>query len=191
MGSAKKVRKKFIGPRHPFNLERFTSEQQLMGVYGLRNKRELYRARTKLRRFRQRARALLGLDESALQRKREETLVVDKLVKIGVLKETQKNLDAILSLTVEDFLERRLQTQVYRKGLTATIYQARQLITHGHISIKGRRTTIPSYHLSLGEEEFITYAPNSGYRDDEHPMRKELLNLMGSKTVETPEEQQQ
>ncbi|OLS18953.1 MAG: 30S ribosomal protein S4 [Candidatus Heimdallarchaeota archaeon LC_3] len=191
MGSAKKVRKKFIGPRHPFNLERFTQEQQLMGVYGLRNKRELYRAKTKLRRFRQRARALLGMDESVIQRIREQNFVIDKLVKIGVLKETQKNLDTVLSLTVENFLERRLQTQVHKKGLTATIYAARNLITHGHIAIKGRRTTIPSYHLSLGEEDFITYAPNSVYRDDEHPLRKELLNLMGNKTLEEPKEEQQ
>ena len=52
--------------------------------------------------------------------------------------------------------------------------------------------SIPGGHLDLGEEEFITYAPNSGYRDDEHPMRKELLNLMQSKVVpETPKEEQQ
>ena len=75
MGSARKIRKKFIGPRHPYNLERFTQEQQLMGEYGLRNKRELYRARTKLRRYRQRARSLLGLDESFPQRVREEKML--------------------------------------------------------------------------------------------------------------------
>ncbi|MHA1982869.1 MAG: 30S ribosomal protein S4 [Candidatus Hodarchaeales archaeon] len=190
MGSARKIRKKYIGPRHPFNLERFTQEQQLMGEFGLRNKRELHRTRTKLRRYRQRARALLGQDENAPQRKREEKLLIDKLVKIGILKETQTNLDTILSLTVENFLERRVETVVLRKGLAATVYQARQLIIHGHIAIRGRRVNIPSYHLSLGEEEFVAYAPSSTYRDDDHPMRKELLNLIGQPAQEPEEETQ-
>ena len=67
---------------------------------------------------------------------------------------------------------------MFRKGLTTTIYQARQLIVHGHIAIRGRRVSVPSYHLSLGEEEFIEYSPRSKYRDDEHPVRKEILNYI-------------
>lgn len=189
MGSARKIRKKVVLPRHPFNSERFTQEQESMGQFGLRNKHEIWRARTKLRRYRQRARALLGLDENSEIRKREEKLLIDKLVKIGVLKSEKTNLDAILSLTAEDFLERRLQTQVFRKGLANTIQQARQLIVHGHIAIRGRRISVPSYHLIIGEEEFIDYSPASPYRDDEHPVRKELLNRMGASKVKEESEE--
>jgi small subunit ribosomal protein S4 len=60
-------------------------------------------------------------------------------------------------------LERRLQTLVYRLGLAKTIKQARQLITHGHIAIDGRRVTAPSYIVEKEEESKIGYYPNSPF----------------------------
>ena len=128
------------------------------------------------------------MDENSPLRKREEKLLIEKLIKIGVLNPAKQNLDAILSLTTEDFLERRLQTQVFRLGLAATPHQARQLIVHGHIAINGRRVTKPSYHLSRGEEEFVSYAPNSPYRNEDHAMRKELLKRLGTAEPEPEKE---
>jgi small subunit ribosomal protein S4 len=180
LGSARRIRKKYLGPRHPFNLERFEQEQVFMGEYGLRNKKELWRSRTQLRRYRQRARALLGLDSNSPARLREEKLLIQKLIKIGILKEANTNLDAILSLRPEDFLDRRLETITFKRNLAATIYQARQLIIHGHIAINGRRVTVPSYHVNKDEEEYIDYAPSSPYKNDEHPLRKDLLKLLGA-----------
>jgi small subunit ribosomal protein S4 len=41
---------------------------------------------------------------------------------------------------------------VYRMGLAATRQQARQLVTHGHITVNGRKTNIPSFTVRIGEK---------------------------------------
>ena len=72
-----------------------------------------------------------------------ENELLTHLKKLGILQETAV-LDNVLDLTIEDILERRLQTIVFRKGLARTIFQSRQLITHGHVTIDDRRVTIPA-----------------------------------------------
>lgn len=56
-----------------------------------------------------------------------------RLVRIGVLDESKMKLDYVLGLKVEDFLERRLQTQVFKLGLAKSIHHARVLIRQRHI----------------------------------------------------------
>lgn len=56
-----------------------------------------------------------------------------RLVRIGVLDESKMKLDFVLGLRVEDFLERRLQTQVFKLGLAKSIHHARVLIRQRHI----------------------------------------------------------
>lgn len=160
MGDPKKSRRKWTGPRHPWSKERLMDESRLMGIYGLRNKQELWRANTLIRYFRHRARALLAAPIEV--REREEKVLIDKLIKLGLLSEGAK-LDDVLNLRVEDLLERRLQTIVFRKGLAKTIYEARQLITHGHIAIGGRRIRSPGYIVSREEENIIGYYHGSPY----------------------------
>jgi len=48
-------------------------------------------------------------------------------------------------------LELRLQTAVYRLGYANSVFQARQLVSHGHISVNGKRVNIPSYTLKVGD----------------------------------------
>ena len=48
-------------------------------------------------------------------------------------------------------LERRLDTVVYRAKFVPTVFAARQFINHGHIKVNGRRVTIPSYRLKVGD----------------------------------------
>jgi small subunit ribosomal protein S4 len=48
-------------------------------------------------------------------------------------------------------LERRLDNLVYRAGFAATIWAARQMVTHGHIQVDGKRLNIPSYLTRPGE----------------------------------------
>ena len=83
-------------------------------------------------------------------------------------------LDDILSLGTEDILNRRLQAQVYYKGLATTIKQARQLVNHGIICIGDQKVTIPSYPVSRDEEEHIRYHPSSELNNPEHPIRKAI-----------------
>ncbi|MEM0000917.1 MAG: 30S ribosomal protein S4 [Desulfurococcaceae archaeon] len=154
MGDPRKSRRMWMGPRHPWRKERLLEESRLVGIYGLRNKRELWKTTTLVRYFRHRARALLVAPPEV--REREEKVLVEKLIKLGLLNEGAK-LDDVMNLHVEDLLERRLQTLVYRKGLAKSIYEARQLIVHGHIAVGGRRVRSPGYIVSRDEEQLIGY----------------------------------
>jgi small subunit ribosomal protein S4 len=100
-----------------------------------------------------------------------EDELVARLKKIGILDETAV-LDDVLDLTIEDILERRLQTIVFRKGLAKTIQQCRQLITHGHIAIGNQRVTTPSYVVTKDEESQITYSSRSSLANPSHPIRQ-------------------
>ena len=59
-----------------------------------------------------------------------------RLVRIGVLDENRMKLDYVLGLKIEDFLERRLQTQVFKLGLAKSIHHARVLIRQRHIRVR-------------------------------------------------------
>lgn len=48
-------------------------------------------------------------------------------------------------------LERRLDNLVYKSGLAATIWAARQLVVHGHILVDGARVDLPSYQVKPGQ----------------------------------------
>lgn len=171
MGDPKRQRKKYATPRFPWRTDTLQSELKLLGQYGLRNKRELWRHETTLSRFREIARSLLS--ESAEQRQKPEKQLLDRLNRIGILPETAV-LDDVLDLTIDDILARRLQTVVFNKGLTKSIYQARQLINHGHITILGQRITSPSYLVLKDEEATVAYTPSSRLANPDHPLRQSL-----------------
>ncbi len=171
MGDPKKQRKKYATPRFPWRTDTLQSELKLLGQYGLRNKRELWRNETTLSRFREIARSLLG--ESAEQRQKPEKQLLDRLNRIGILPETAV-LDDVLDLTIDDILERRLQTLVFNKGFAKSIHQARQLISHGHIMIRGQRVTSPSYIVLKDEEPLVAYTATSSLANPEHPLRQSL-----------------
>lgn len=155
MGDPKKPKKKWEGPSHPWRREVLQAELELLGKYGLRNKRELWIARTFLRRIRARARRLLALPPEV--RELRGRPLINRLYSAGILPSPDSSLDDVLRLTVEDVLERRLQTIVYKKGLAKSYYHARQLITHGHIAIKGRRVRSPGYLVSREEEGYVDF----------------------------------
>lgn len=151
----RKLRKKLKRPRKPWDKERIEREAELMKKYGLRRKREIWKAEEILRKFRRRARRL-----AAEKNKKEEKILIQKLARIGLLDENA-TLDDVLSLTVENILDRRLQTLVVEKGLAKTPKQARQFITHGHIVIGGRKTPYPSYLVPKDEENKIKFCGKS------------------------------
>ncbi|ACL11691.1 30S ribosomal protein S4P [Desulfurococcus amylolyticus 1221n] len=133
-------------------------EMKLMGTYGLRNKRELWKTATMVRYYRHRARSLLATPPEI--REKEEKALLNRLIKLGLLKEGAR-LDDVLNLKIEDLLERRLQTIVYKKGLAKTLHEARQLIVHGHIAIGGRRVRSPGRIVTVDEEPLVDYYPFS------------------------------
>jgi small subunit ribosomal protein S4 len=174
MGDPKRQRKKYVTPRFAWRTDTLQAELRLLGQYGLRNKRELWRHETTLSRFREIARSLLGMPEE--ERKKRERQLLDRLNRLGILTETAV-LDECLDLSIEDMLERRLQTIVFNKGLAKSIHQARQLITHGHVAIEGHRVQSPSYIVLRDEEAKITYAPTSSLNDPKHPIRESLQEV--------------
>ncbi len=171
MGDPKKQRKKYETPRFPWRTDILQEELKLLGQYGLRNKHELWRHRTSLSKFRGIARSLIG--KTPEERRKMEKELLTRLKKLGIIHETAA-LDDVLDLTIEDALERRLQTIVFRKGLSKSIYQARQLITHGHIAIEKQRVTVPSYLVTKEEENKIAYMPQSPLAKPSHPLRQTM-----------------
>ncbi|MEM7818768.1 MAG: 30S ribosomal protein S4 [Candidatus Aenigmatarchaeota archaeon] len=145
----KRQRKKYEVPRRPWDKERIEKEKKIMKDYGLKRKKELWRAEAILRKYRRIAR-----DLAAKKDKEKEKELIKKLNSLGLLDE-KASLDDVLSLTVENILERRLQTVIFRKGLANTIKHARQLIVHGHVFVNGRKVLYPSYIVRRGEEEKI------------------------------------
>ena len=171
MGDPKKQRKKYETPRFPWRIDILQEELKLLGQYGLRSKHELWRHKTLLSRFRGTARSLLG--KSPDERKRMETELLTRLKKLDVLIETAV-LDDVLDLATEDILERRLQTIVFRKSLAKSLHQARQLVTHGHITIGKQRVTVPSYLVTREDESQIAYAPHSPLSNPAHSLRQTI-----------------
>jgi small subunit ribosomal protein S4 len=171
MGDPKKQRKKFDTPRFRWRKDILQEELKLLGQYGLRNKHELWRHKTILSKTRGIARSLIG--KTPEERVNMENELLTRLKKLGILDETAA-LDNVLDLSIEDLLERRLQTIVFRKGLARTVFQSRQLITHGHVTIGNRRVTVPSYTVSKEEEEQVMYSPQSTLTNEAHPLRQAL-----------------
>lgn len=171
MGDPKKQRKKYETPRFPWRIDVLQQELRLMGQYGLRNKRELWRHRTMLSKYRGIARSILGM--RAEDREKLEKEVINRLRRLGLSSET-KGLNEVFDLSVEDILERRLQTIVFRRNLTNSIHQARQLIVHGHVAVSEKKVSSPSYLVLKEEEDKIAYASTSPFSKPNHSLRKNI-----------------
>jgi small subunit ribosomal protein S4 len=161
MGYPGKAKKIYNTPHHPWQKARIDEETALVKKYGLRNKKSVWKFASMLRKFRGQARTLLGVLGTGLASEgshyaREAGQIQAKLQRLGVLKDESK-LEDILALKIEDLLERQLQTIVFRKGYANSMKQARQFIVHGHITLNGRKCTVPSYMVLKAEEESIAY----------------------------------
>lgn len=158
MGHPRKARKKYTTPPHPWNAERIKSENKLMVKYGLKNKKEIWKADTLVRNYSRQARYLLGFSEDQVKTEIDELL--GHLKRTGILDESAP-LESILDLTVEDILRRRLQTVVHQKGLARTAKEARMFVVHGHIALDGKKVNSPSYVVKKGEEDLVGFYPTS------------------------------
>ncbi|MGV9174079.1 MAG: 30S ribosomal protein S4 [Promethearchaeia archaeon] len=160
MGDPRKLKKKFAKPNQPFNKNRIYEELEFIGKYGLRNKKEFWKTRSILGRWRDQARSSRALPEE--QARQVQQTLIQKLNRLGILG-ADAEFEEVLRLTVEDILKRRLQTLVYEKGLAKTVYQARQFVVHGHIQVGGKKVNSPSYLVKKAEEESIAFAANSPF----------------------------
>jgi len=142
----KRQKKKYSRPQKPFDKVRIDEENVLRERYGLKNKKEIWKADASIGRVRNLAKQLITASDN------DKKAFVEKLQKRGFKVE---NIADALGLNKEDWLKRRLQTIVFLRKLANTPKQSRQLITHKHISIGNQIVNIPSYQVSLEEESDI------------------------------------
>ena len=172
MGQPKFNRRKYDKPSHPWQGERIKAEKEVKVKFGLKNKTELWKAQSRLRDIRGQARGLIARarNVSDIQAQQETQLLLSRLSRLGYLGDNA-TLNDVLAVDLERILNRRLQTQVYLKGLARTPGQARQFVSHGCILIVERRVTVPSYVVRRGEEESILIDPKKAIADENHPVR--------------------
>ncbi|HLC78140.1 MAG TPA: 30S ribosomal protein S4 [Candidatus Nanoarchaeia archaeon] len=192
MGDPRTTKKKYKGPAHPWRKTRIEEENKLQKEYGLKNKKEIWKAVSELRRLNAQAKKLIrerGQEQAAT----EEKQLMGRLNKLGLLEENA-HLEDVLALETKNLLDRRMQSLSYKKGLAMSMKQARQFITHGHVLVKGRKITVPSYLLTREEETNVEFNPISTIASVEHPerakekKRKEMKQAKLEETKETPME---
>jgi small subunit ribosomal protein S4 len=148
--------------------------KEQFGLKKIGGMKEIWKAKSKLRRWRQNAMKLIGrVDTSEGHFSREKDDLIESLYRRGLLGDGA-TLDDILLLTVEHVLSRRLQSQVYYCGLASSMRQARQLVIHGHIGIGDQKMTVPSYIITRDDENILTYHHTSPLTDDSHSIRIEI-----------------
>merc|ERR1712232_1368610 len=161
--SARVYSKTAKSPRRPFEKERLDHEMKLLGEYGLKNKREVWRANLQVAKMRKSARELLTLDEHDPKRIFEGAALLRRLHSYGILPENQNQLDYVLSLTVNNILERRLQTLVFKLGFAKSVHQARVFIRQRHIRVGKQLVNIPSFLVKVENQNLIDFAYTSPF----------------------------
>ena len=185
MGDPKFLRRTYDTPKHPWEAARMDEERKVLVKYGLKNKRELWKAQTVLRGFRRQAMELQArLRAGEAQAKLETEGLLGRLTRLGVLPAGSPTNDDVLALRVEGLLERRFEWIAFRKGLASTPNGARQMIVHGHIAIGDHRVTRPGYLVPAAEEIQIAYDPSSPLVDDAHPVRVAMRERQPSRSEE-------
>ena len=198
MGDPRKLRKKYSKPSHPWQKLRIEEEKVLMTKYGFKNKTELWKLNSKLRKFKTQVKLLVPKNDDLAEKQKQQLL--NKLQKLNLIQENAV-LEDILSLTFKDMCERRLQTIVLKKGLARSINQARQFVTHGHILIGENKITAPNYMVNSDEELMIKFSQYSTLHSEDHPERvpadavvkeerKKISKKVEEKPVETVEKEE-
>lgn len=143
----KRKHKKYSRPKRPFEKARIEEERKISEEFGLKNKREIWRADAKISLIRKKAKNLISASPE------EQKALFKRLQKTGF---NVNSIADVLSLDKKDVLKRRLQTLVVNKKLANTPKQARQYIVHKKILVDGKVVNIPSYLVPTDLENKIT-----------------------------------
>ncbi|MBS3151777.1 30S ribosomal protein S4 [Candidatus Woesearchaeota archaeon] len=177
MGDPKKTRSKYKGPSHPWESWRIEEERIIKRNYGLKNKSEIWKATSGLRRLNAQAKKLIReRGKGNLQAEKEQKQLLERLFKLGLVNDGA-TLEDVLALELKSILDRRLQAIVFKSGMTLTSKQARQFIVHGGICVNGRKITVPSYLVSREEQFLISFNPNSSLASEGHPERAKRTQI--------------
>jgi len=168
MGDSRRFKKSYARPFKPWDDVRIAEEKKLRKDYGLHNKKEAYKAEAMLRQFKAQAKKLIAARGAQADKEKQQLLT--RLLSLGLTTESA-DLDTVLGLTINNILDRRLQTLVYNKKMARTIAQARQFIVHEHVMVNGKKMTVPSYLVKKDEEGTITFGAESALASEDHPER--------------------
>lgn len=168
MGNISKLRKKYTTPAHPWQKSRIVEEKKIIKDYGLKNHKELWIMKSFIENAKSQAKTLIPLNTE--QSKKEEKQLLDKLTRMGLLNPNSSITD-VLNLNVDDVLNRRLQTVVFKKKMAKSMKQARQMIVHGHVLVNNEKITSPSYLVRVDEESTVEFSPKSPFYSEDHPER--------------------
>ena len=181
MGSPKKQRKKFSKPSHPWQKERILAEHELVKEYGLNRKYEIWKMNSVLKNLTRQAKNLIATKKP--QAEKEAKQLLTKLHSLGLINKDAQ-IEDVLSLSLKDVMERRLQTLVYRKNLASSARQARQFIVHAHIALGEKTVTAPSYLVPVEEEANIGFSQGSVLLNADHPQRSAIIEVKIGKRKE-------
>ncbi|MDD5650978.1 MAG: 30S ribosomal protein S4 [Candidatus Nanoarchaeia archaeon] len=182
MGHPIKLKKKYKTPNHPWERARMEKETVIKKTYGLKNKKEIWKAHSAMKTFTRQAKKIIA--QKSDQNKLEQVQLMDRLDRLNLIDKTDK-VENVLNLTIENILDKRLQTYVYKAGLARSIKQARQFIKHGHIFVSGKKMTAPAYILNKNDK--VIFNPKSAISNIEHPERVvEKSTLKKIKAKEEP-----
>jgi small subunit ribosomal protein S4 len=147
----KRQHKTYSRPKRPFDKVRIEEEGKIKTEFGLKNKREIWKADAKISLMREKAKKLISANAQ------EQEAFFERLRKIGLKVNT---IGDVLSLDKKDYLRRRLQTVLVQKKMATTPKSARQLITHKKVLINGESINAPSYIVPVELENKITLKKN-------------------------------
>lgn len=142
----KRKHKRYSRPKRPFDKSRIDEEARIKKDFGLKNKKEIWRAEAKINSMREKAKKLIAAEPE------EQEALFTRLKKMGL---EVNSIGDVLSLDKEDYLKRRLQTLLFNKRLASTAKAARQIITHKKVLVNGRIVDSPSYIVPIILEEKI------------------------------------
>jgi small subunit ribosomal protein S4 len=143
----KRFHKSYSKPKKPFDKVRILEEAEIKKEFGLKNKKEIWKADARIKAIRDKAKKLIAADE------KDKKIFFDKLKQIGFKVDS---ISDVLSLDKKDYMKRRLQTILVAKKMAHTIKEARQLITHKKVLINGRSVNAPSFVVPLDLENKIS-----------------------------------
>ena len=180
----KKLKKTYETPNEGWNEERIQREEELTEEYGLKNKKEIYKAQSQLRSFSREARKLVSEGDDSKQVQEIKQRAHD----LGLVKGNAE-LEDLFTLNVTDFLDRRLQTAVNRRGYSDTVKEARQLVVHGHVHVDGQRVNVPGYLLTKDEEKELEVRLPEPENDEEVEEETDTEETEESESSEEDEEE--
>ena len=154
----KRKHKIYSRPKRPFDKARIEEEVGIVEEFGLKNKREIWKADAKIKSIREKAKKLIS------SKPEEQQALFNKLNKMGI---KVNSISSVLSLDKKDYMRRRLQTVVVTRKLATTPKQARQLIVHKKVLVDGKAVNSPSYTVPVELESKITL------KDKKIPKKKE------------------